>query len=227
MTSALLAVHLADGAISGPWLVAGFVGAAVLLAVACRRIHDDEVPRIGVLAAAFFTGSSIHIKLAVLPTSVHLILNGLVGVVLGPRAPLAVGVGLLLQFVLLGHGGLTTWGLNTCVVAVPAWAAGRAYPVLARCGVPPFWRGLILGGSAAAGAVLLNFLVLLFGGREDWSTLARLVLLAHLPVIVVEAGLLGVIVRYLETVKPELLGRPAHWSGEGTSSPDEVRPQAG
>ena len=45
----------------------------------------------------------------------------------------------------------------------------------------PFARGVLLGGGAAAGAVVLNFLVLLFGGKEDWSTLAKLVLLAHVP----------------------------------------------
>src|SRR5690606_39187523 len=94
MGLSLLAVHLSDGAIATPWLVGGFVGAAALLGLAAWRLSDDWVPRIGVLTAAFFIGSTIHIKLAVVPTSVHLVLNGLVGVVLGRRAPLAVTVGL-------------------------------------------------------------------------------------------------------------------------------------
>src|SRR5262249_24058426 len=71
-------------------------------------------------------------KLAVLPTSVHLILNGLVGVVLGRRAPLAVAVGLTLQYLLLSHGGLTTLGINTCIVALPALAGGGRDSLLAR-----------------------------------------------------------------------------------------------
>jgi cobalt/nickel transport system permease protein len=63
----------------------------------------------------------------------------------------------------------------------------------------------VLGGGAAGAAVGLNFLVLLFGGEDDWESLARLVLLVHIPVVVLEGIMLGVIVQYLENVKPELL----------------------
>lgn len=205
MHTALFAVHLSDGALSTVWWASGFGGLVVLLAVALYRVREDEVPRIGVLTAAFFVASSVHIKLAVLPTSVHLILNGLVGVVLGRRAPLAVSVGLGLQYLLLQHGGLTTIGINTCIVGVPALAAGLLYPVLRRLGVPAFVRGVLLGGGAVAGAVALNFLVLLLGGKEDWERLAQLVLLAHVPVVVIEGAMLGVLVSYLEKVKPSLL----------------------
>jgi cobalt/nickel transport system permease protein len=206
MPSPLFAVHLADGAIADAWVAGGLAVAAALLLLALWRIREDEVPRIGVLTAAFFVGSSIHIKLAVVPTSVHLILNGLVGVVLGRRAPLAVTIGLGLQYLLLAHGGYTTLGLNAAIVGVPAVLAGMAHPVLRRVGVSAFARGVILGGAAAAGAVAVNFLVLLVAGKEDWATLAKLVLLAHAPVVVLEALMLGVIVRYLEKVKPEMLG---------------------
>jgi cobalt/nickel transport system permease protein len=205
MPLSLFAVHLSDGAFSEPWLIAGFAGLGFLLTLALWRVREEDIPRIGVLTAAFFVGSSIHIKLAVLPTSVHLILNGLVGVVLGRRAPIAAVVGLLLQYLLLAHGGLTTLGLNACVIAIPAVLAGWCYPLLRRLGLTPFARGLLLGGGAAAGAVTLNFLVLLFGGKEDWSTLAKLVLVAHIPVVIVEGLMLGVIVRYLEKVKPDML----------------------
>lgn len=207
MQTALFAVHLGDGALSFTWLAAGFVGAAVLLAVALYRVREDEIPRIGVLTAAFFVASSVHIKLAVLPTSVHLILNGLVGVVLGRRAPLAVAIGLGLQYLLLQHGGLSTLGINTCIVAVPALVAGGLYPVLRRLRVPTFVRGVLLGGGAVAGAVALNFLALLLGGKEDWERLAQVVLLAHVPVIVFEGAMLGVLVSYLEKVKPEMLSQ--------------------
>lgn len=205
MALSLFAVHLSDGAVTPAWLAGGFAGAAALVAAACWRLRDELVPRVGVLTAAFFIASTIHIKLALLPASVHLILNGLVGVTLGWRAPLAVAVGLALQYLLLAHGGLTTLGVNTCVIALPAVAAGVAYPLLRRVGVPPFGRGVLLGGAAVAGAAVLNFLALWLGGQEDWSTLARLVLLAHLPVVVVEGLILGVVVRYLERVKPEML----------------------
>ena len=201
----LLAIHLSDGALATAWWASGFGGLAIMLAVAMWKVREDEIPRIGVLTAAFFVASSVHIKLAVLPTSVHLILNGLVGVVLGRRAPLAVAIGLGLQYLLLQHGGLTTLGINACIVSVPALAAGALYPLLRRVGVPAFARGVLLGGGAVAGAVTLNFLALLFGGKEDWQVLAKLVLLAHVPVVVIEGLMLGVLVSYLEKVKPEML----------------------
>lgn len=205
MGLSLFAVHLSDGALSTAWLACGFAGLAVMLVVAMWKVREEEIPRIGVLTAAFFVASSVHIKLAVLPTSVHLILNGLVGVVLGRRAPLAVAVGLALQFLLLSHGGLTTIGINACIVGIPALAAGMLYPLLRKARVPSFARGLLLGGGAVAGAVALNFLALLLGGKENWERLAQLVLLAHVPIVVIEGLMLGVLVSYLEKVKPEML----------------------
>lgn len=205
MALSLLAVHLSDGALSEAWWGTGFVGGAVLLFLAVWRLREEEIPRIGVLTAAFFVASSVHIKLVLLPTSVHLVLNGLVGVVLGRRATLAVAVGLALQYLLLSHGGLTTLGINTCIVALPALVAGALHPLLRRAGVPAFARGVLLGGGAVAGAVVLNFLALLLGGKESWQTLAKLVLLAHVPVVLLEGAMLGVLVRYLEKVKPEML----------------------
>ncbi|MBX9624854.1 MAG: CbiM family transporter [Gemmataceae bacterium] len=217
MPDALLAVHLSPGVLSTPWWVGGYAGMVLLLLPAVWRLREAEVPRIGVLSAAFFVASSVHIKLVVVPASVHLILNGLVGVVLGRRAMLAVVVGLVLQALLIGHGGLDTLGVNACIVGLPAVLAGWLYRPLRRAGVPAFWAGVVLGGGAVAAAAGLNFLVLLAGGKDDWGTLARVVLLFHLPVVAVEGLMLGVIVSYLERVKPEMLRTPhAHprpWVG--------------
>jgi cobalt/nickel transport system permease protein len=204
MPPILLGVHLSDGVLSTAWTVAGFGGTALLLLLALWGLKEEQIPRIGLLSATFFVGSSIHIKLAVFG-SVHLILNGLVGVVLGRRAPLAILVGLLLQSFLLAHGGLTALGMNTCIIAIPAVLAGWTYPLLRAMRLPPFIRGALLGGGAVALTVTLNFLVLLFCGKEDWSTLAKFVLLAHVPIVFVEGLMLGVIVQYLEMVKPDLL----------------------
>ncbi len=129
----LFAVHLSDGVVAGPWLVGGWVVSALIVAAACRRIDEAEVPRIGVLTAAFFVGSQVHLPLG--GVSAHLLLNGLVGVILGMRAGLAIAVGLLLQSLLFGHGGLTVLGVNVAVYALPAVAAGAACGPLRRSGV--------------------------------------------------------------------------------------------
>jgi cobalt/nickel transport system permease protein len=64
----------------------------------------------------------IHIRVG--PTSVHLLLNGLVGVILGKRACVAIPVAIVLQAVLLGHGGFQTLGVNAVVITLPALFAG-------------------------------------------------------------------------------------------------------
>src|SRR5207302_5573020 len=106
-------------------------------------------PRIALLTAAFFVASSMHIPVP--PASVHLLLNGLVGVILGWRAPLAIAVGLLLQALLLGHGGFLAVGVNTCVVTVPALVAWALFRGVNR--IPglqqPIVRALLVGSAVA------------------------------------------------------------------------------
>src|SRR5437879_1613634 len=131
MTSlSLFAVHISAGVLSDWWRVGGFVGMALLLVPALWRVSEAGVPRMGVLTAAFFVASQAHIPFAL--ASVHLILNGLVGVTLGRRAPLAIVVGLFLQALLLNHGGLDALGVNACIVGLPAVAAGWVFPLLRR-----------------------------------------------------------------------------------------------
>src|SRR6266487_5592486 len=101
----LLAVHISDGYLTAPWIIGGAVVTVLLAFVGSIRLRDEEVPRIALLTAAFFIASYIHIKVG--PTSAHLLLNGLVGILLGPRAALAIPIALFLQAVLPPmHGGV-------------------------------------------------------------------------------------------------------------------------
>jgi cobalt/nickel transport system permease protein len=201
-------MHISDGLLTWPWLMGGFAVAGALAMFAAWRIRDEEIPQTALLTAAFFVASSIHVRFPP-PTSVHLLLNGLVGVVLGRRAALAIPVGLFLQAALLGHGGFTTLGINSCIMVLPALLAWQMFRIL--CHVPVLKRkwfamGLLIGLTAALGSVVLNSFVLAWGGEEDWWVLARLVLLAHLPVVAIEGLILGFTVKFLVQVKPDMLG---------------------
>lgn len=130
----LWAVHISAGVLRWPWLVAGYAAAAALVvaatvAVARRasadRPAEDEIPRAALFAAVFFVASLIHIRFG--PTSVHLLLNGLVGLTLGWWACLVIPAGLVLQAALLGHGDVSTLGVNTCVLLAPALLARALY----------------------------------------------------------------------------------------------------
>src|SRR5262245_11285346 len=130
----LWAVHISAGVLRWPWLLAGYAAAALLIAVAAPflmrraaagRPLEDEVPRAALFAAVFFVASLIHIRVG--PTSVHLLLNGLVGLTLGWWACLVIPAGLVLQAALLGHGDVSTLGVNTCVLLAPALMARGLY----------------------------------------------------------------------------------------------------
>lgn len=204
----LLAVHISDGVLADIWWQLGFVAAGLLLLPAVLSVDDDEIPRIGLLTAAFFVASSIHVRVG--PTSVHLLLNALIGVVLGRRAPLAVAVGLLLQAWLLGHGGFTTLGINTAVIALPAVLAGVVFRRLAgRGGLPgrrrAFWSGAATGFSTVVLTAGLNSAVLVLGGKYDWTIIAAPQFAIYLVLAGIEGLILGVAAEFLVRVKPELL----------------------
>lgn len=144
----LLAVHIVD-ILPTSWWVGGFIVAIALIGLGARSIGDDEIPRLALMSAVFFVVSLIHVRFG--PTSVHLLLNGLVGVVLGRRATIAIAVGLLLQAVLIGHGGFLAFGVNTCVMALPALLCAGLYILLKR--IPalqrPAGRGIVVAICAA------------------------------------------------------------------------------
>ncbi|HEY7426023.1 MAG TPA: CbiM family transporter [Gemmataceae bacterium] len=205
------AVHISDGVLENPWLAGGFVVAGLLALLASYRVREEEIPRIALLSAAFFVASLMHLPVG--PTSVHLLLNGLVGVVLGRRAPLAILIGLGLQAALLGHGGFSTVGINACVMTLPALLAGWMFAALHRL---PWIRqknraliwasGCVIGMTAVLATLVLNAAVLLWGGAEDWFQIVWLVFFAHLPLVALEGVVLGFTVSFLARVKPEMLG---------------------
>jgi cobalt/nickel transport system permease protein len=168
----LWAVHISDGVLSYSWIAAGFAVAALLAWFGAWRIRDEEIANVAVMTAAFFVASLVHVRVP--PTSVHLLLNGLVGVVLGRRAALAIPVGLFLQAVLIGHGGLTTLGVNSCVMVLPALLAWQLFALLQRLPWlhrPWFRAGLVVVSSITWALSLAYGLVLLIADSPLVGTL--------------------------------------------------------
>ena len=197
------AVHIADGYLVHSWEIGGYVLMVAGIALSLWRISDREVPRVGVLAAALFVSSQGHIPFGAF--TVHLLLNGLAGVILRHRVPLAIAVGLTLQTLLFAHGGWGSLGVNFVVLTAPAVLAGVGYRPLARR-MSPFVGGLMLGLVTAAVTVLLHASILYFGSVEQKGYVAGISLVAHLPVIVIEGVGVGFACRVLAKAKPEWLG---------------------
>lgn len=198
--------HIPDGLLSLPVTVAGGVLAAAALAATARRLHEDELPRVAVMAAVFFVASLVSVPMG--PTSIHLILSGLMGVIIGWATVPAVFVGLVLQAAFFGFGGFVALGVNTVNIAMPgAVLAALAAPLLRRG--TPLRAGLVAAAVGALSVAATGLLVMaaLWASDQAYALSASVMLLSYVPLALAEAVLSGVAVTFLARVKPELLGR--------------------
>lgn len=196
--------HIPDGVVTMPVLVTGAVVSAAGLGLGLRRLTPERIPQVAVMSAVFFVASLIHLPAG--PASVHLILNGIMGAVLGAAAFPAIVVALLLQAVLFGFGGLVVLGVNAMNMGVPALLAGIAFRALWRRDAPR--RTAILGTACGGGAVLLTTLMLagsLAASGREFLPAAQLIVVTALPVVVVEAAFTAAALGLIARVKPELL----------------------
>ena len=196
-------MHIVDGVLAGSVVVGGSLIAVAGLAIGLRKLDMEHIPAAGVLSATFFVASLVHVPIG--PSSVHLIMNGLAGLVLGWAAFPALFVALLLQAVFFGFGGLTVLGVNTVSIALPAvvlyYLCNRGVRT-ANLTVAAVW-GAVAGGSAIALTAIIVAIFLALSG-EEFVPAAKLVFFAHIPVIVIEALLCAAAVTLVRKVKPEL-----------------------
>lgn len=199
-------MHISDGVLQPQVWAGGYVVAAAIAAVTTRKMQPEDVPRIAITTSVFFVASLIHVPIG--PTSVHLILNGLVGIILGPFAFISIFLGLTLQALLFQHGGITTIGVNALMMGLPALLVYRIFnlhqKIRFKFNIAIF--GALAGACGISLAALILALLLISTGSE-FVGVAKLALLAHLPVIIIEAIITGFIALFLKTVKPELLER--------------------
>ena len=119
-------MHIPDGILPAKIAIAGYAVTGFFTWYSLRKINQLEnpqaqIPKASLMAAAFFVASWIHIPF--LTGSIHLILNGLLGAVLGYFAFPAILIGLLFQAVMFQHGGLSTLGVNAVMMGAPALLA--------------------------------------------------------------------------------------------------------
>ena len=205
-------MHIVDGALSNPVLLGGAALAVGGIAMVLKKLPLERIPAAGVLSASFFVASLIHVPIG--PSSVHLILNGLAGLVLGWAAFPALFVGLLLQAVFFGFGGLTVLGVNAINIAGPAVLAGLIFGHLVARGSP--MQGAIWGGIGGGFAIAVTTLAVAFSlalSGDEFIPAAKLVFVAHIPVIIIEALLSGAAIFLARRVKPELFaGSKGGWT---------------
>lgn len=190
-------VHISDGVLSPEVWITGYVITAIILFFTLRRIKAEEIPKVSIVTSAFFVASLIHVPIG--PTSAHLILNGLMGILLGIYSYPAIFIGLLLQALLFQHGGITTLGINTIDMGIPALVAYYLFRIRKN----PIMAGISCG-IAVFLAVLLTSVVLILSGSEYYEV-ALLLFTAHIPIALIEAVVSSFIVAMLLKVKREVI----------------------
>lgn len=213
-------MHISEGFLPASVCIAGYGTTGLLTWYSLKQIDrqgnpNAKIPKASLLTAAFFVASSISFPIP--PTSVHLLLNGLLGVVLGYFAVPAILIGLLFQAMFFGHGGLTTLGVNATMMSFPALLAYYLFQLRfllkPKKQQSPFWIGTFafLGGALGLALTALIFFVLMvtlvsadFDVQAEQAAVTYLTL-AHLPLAMIEGGFTALLAVFLQRVKPELL----------------------
>lgn len=212
-------MHISESILPAKLLITGYgiTGLATWYSLHQIQKQPDPtagIPKASLLTAAFFVASGIHIPIP--PTSVHLVLNGLLGTLLGNYAFPAILIGLLLQAVMLGHGGLTTLGINGVIMGIPALVAGfifqqrvrfysqfgellstRIFAFVAGC------SGVGISACIFWSLVITNIPANLEASTEKLTI--SLLLLSHIPLMLIEGTFTTMVVNFIHKVKPELI----------------------
>lgn len=202
-------MHISDGVLSGPVLATGFALTAAIAGATLRRIDVEEIPKISVVTSAFFVASLIHFPVGTF--SLHLILNGLVGIILGWRAFPAILLGIVLQAILFGHGGVSVIGVNTTMMGIGALAAYGVWRLRDRVQLPRLQarqRHIVFGALAGAVSIIASGFILalaLVTTGEAFVAIASLAFVYHIPLMLIEGAVAGTCVAFLLRVKPTIL----------------------
>lgn len=161
-------MHLSEGILSAPVVLATLGVAALATAWSVRNLSEQAIPLAAILGCVFFALGTVHIPVG--PGSVHLLLNGLLGVLLGWSAIPVIVVALILQAALFGFGGFAVLGANVLIMGLPAVAAYyfSAHLLYRR----PLVAGVIAAFIGVSGAAIVASVLLFASGGMFLLTLS-------------------------------------------------------
>ena len=206
-------MHLSEGVLHTPILLAGAVLAVAAIAVGLRRLESERLPLTALFAAAFFVAGTIHVPVGI--GSVHLILNGMAGLFLGWAVFPAFLIALLLQVIFFSFGGFAVLSVNLCVMATPAVIAhylfrSRLQPHMAL--KDRLLVGIGAGVIGVGGAGALASFVLMLDGGKSYLNLVWLLLVSHIPVFILDSIISVGVITLLGKMYPEVMNRTENFS---------------
>jgi cobalt/nickel transport system permease protein len=205
-------LHLPDGVL--PWWLwgSGLALALLLLWRSTRGVTPRQVAYQGALGGLMLAAMAIPLG----ALDYHLTLAGPIGVLLGAGGAFQVGFTVNAILAVMGHGGVTTIGLNALITGLGGAGASLVYRSLGRR-LRPEWA---MAWSTAAGQALAGLLWLAIATLAlRWAPAAHASGHAHAPlqrftVLAVPLWVLGVVAesvvawgigRFLARVHPGLL----------------------
>ncbi len=210
-------MHIPEGYLTLPAIAGGYAITAAATWYSIRKINKrenprEDVPKASLLTAAFFIASLISIPLPI--GSAHLVLNGLLGAVLGYFALPAILIGLFFQAVMFGHGGLTTLGVNAVIMGLPAIVSFYIFRLRktgkseSRAKTAVF--GFVAGAIAIAISLALYVGIAVSFISADLSetgqrTAIYSLVITNLPLIAIEGTITAMLAVFLHRVRPQIL----------------------
>ena len=197
-------MHISEGILTAPVLAGGAVLTTIGTAVGLKKLDYDRIMTVSLLSATFFVASLIHVPIG--PGSVHLLLGGLLGLILGWGAFPAIVVALSLQTIFFQYGGMLVLGVNGFSIAGPAVLCGLLLRPLLINGSKK--KLMVAGFLAGFCAMFLSAILMasaLFLSDSGFLRVAGLVLASHLPVMFIEGLITMFVVSFLARVQPEIL----------------------
>ncbi|MGY6529400.1 MAG: cobalt transporter CbiM [Cyanobacterium sp.] len=210
-------MHIPDGLLPPAVSISGYAITGGLTWFSLREInkisnYQEQIPKASLLTAAFFVSSLIHIPVP--PFNIHLILNGLMGIVLGYFSFTGILIGLFFQAVFFQHGGLSTLGINAVIMGLPALISYYLWHFrkikVFQAGAGKNFLIFLCGSLGVFISALLFVAVILNTISPDLDIdLERAAILTSLVTYGVQSMLEGIItimiISFFEKVKPEII----------------------
>ncbi len=232
LASPAYAMHISEGILPAQWALVWFLIALPFVAWGLRQLRKRSAsglafkPLVGLLAAVVFIISCMPIPVPTAGTCSHPCGTGLAAIMLGPALSVLVAtVALLIQALLLAHGGLSTLGADIVSMGVMGSLAGYLlFKALRRVRINLYVAGFVAGLVADWATYLTTAVELASGIRGEspffplfWKILVAFVP-TQLPLGILEGALTAGMVGFLVRKRPDLLVKMR------VLRPDEVTP---
>lgn len=196
-------MHISEGVLSPPVLLAGGAVTVVGTAIGLKNLDYDRIMTVSLLTATFFVASLIHVPLG--PGNVHLVLGGLMGLVLGWSCFPAILVALFLQTLFFSFGGLLVLGVNTTIMALPALVCYYLFKHWIAHNGKRRKAGAFAAGFFSILISSIFMAVALASTDKGFLQAAKLIVVAHIPLMIIEGIITMFSVLFLSKVQPEFL----------------------